>query len=381
MIFILILGLFNSVVFSISNTGSISENKVKLNDTNKKINNKKNQMKVIKNQVISIEDEVNQLDSLIEETEKEITKTEELIQKKEVEIEDFKTSISSLEKEVGSLSEARDKRIVSIYTSGGFKKNNMISFFNALFGGKGFNSILNNTNNLLDVVEYDTKLIDKADRKKNLLQDKKNLLMFEQKNLDDLKKAFELKEKYIEEQKGNKIVYLESLVDEKEELEKILKDLEDASKQIDELIKKLQSQKNKAHVPLKPGKGIFGLPVKDGRITSPFGWRNHPISKKRSFHTGVDIAKKYNAPIYASQSGKVIYSGNAGAYGRVLIIDHGNGWTSMYAHNNKLLVKKGDTVSIGQVISKMGSTGYSTGPHLHFEIRYKGKPNNPMNFL
>ncbi len=122
-----------------------------------------------------------------------------------------------------------------------------------------------------------------------------------------------------------------------------------------------------------------------GRISSPFGWRRHPIFKSRSFHSGIDIAGRYNGNVRASNSGKVIYSGWYGGYGKVVILDHGrvNGTpvTTLYAHLNSARVSVGEYVSKGQVVGNEGTTGYSTGPHVHFEVRVNGRPNNPLNYI
>lgn len=122
-----------------------------------------------------------------------------------------------------------------------------------------------------------------------------------------------------------------------------------------------------------------------GRITSPFGWRRHPIFNSRSFHSGIDIGGQYNGGIRASNAGKVIYTGWYGGYGKVVILDHGqvNGIpiTTLYAHLNSCRVSVGEYVSKGQVVGYEGTTGYSTGPHLHFEVRVNGRPNNPLNYI
>ena len=122
-----------------------------------------------------------------------------------------------------------------------------------------------------------------------------------------------------------------------------------------------------------------------GRITSPFGWRTHPIFNSKSFHSGVDIGGPNLGAIRASNSGKVIYSGWYGGYGKVVIIEHGivNGKpiTTLYAHMNSIAVGNGQRVSKGQVVGYEGTTGYSTGPHCHFEVRVNGQPNNPLNYI
>ena len=122
-----------------------------------------------------------------------------------------------------------------------------------------------------------------------------------------------------------------------------------------------------------------------GRITSPFGYRTHPIFNSRTFHSGVDIGGQFRGAVRASNSGKVIYTGWYGGYGKVVIIDHGsvNGkpTTTLYAHLDSISVSNGAYVSKGQTIGREGTTGYSTGPHCHFEVRVNGKPVNPLNYI
>lgn len=148
----------------------------------------------------------------------------------------------------------------------------------------------------------------------------------------------------------------------------------------------LQSMISKGygHSTVKAASGGFMKPIA-GRITSPFGWRTHPIFKSRTFHSGVDIGGPNYGSIRASNSGRVIYSGWYGGYGKVVIIDHGtvNGkpTTTLYAHMSSTKVSAGQSVSKGQVIGLEGTTGYSTGPHCHFEVRINGKPNNPLNYI
>ena len=118
-----------------------------------------------------------------------------------------------------------------------------------------------------------------------------------------------------------------------------------------------------------------------GRINSPFGWRQHPITKRRDFHTGIDIKGNRNDPIKAAGGGKVVYSGWMGGYGKTLVIEHPNGQSTLYAHCSSLLAGKGATVSQSQIVAKVGTTGRSTGPHLHFEVRNGNSPVNPIKYL
>lgn len=126
----------------------------------------------------------------------------------------------------------------------------------------------------------------------------------------------------------------------------------------------------------------LGLPVKGAyRETSGFGYRSDPFKRTTAFHEGVDIGLAYGAPILATAPGTVSFAGVKGAYGRVVEIDHGGGFKTRYGHLHSITVKAGAAVPIGQKIGTMGSTGRSTGPHLHYEIYFRGKSYDPIKFL
>ncbi len=118
-----------------------------------------------------------------------------------------------------------------------------------------------------------------------------------------------------------------------------------------------------------------------GRFADGFGERLHPITKKMTFHEGLDLAPGWRARVVASQNGKVIFAGIRAGYGRLIVLDHGSGLTSWYGHLDEILVKVSNEVKRGELIGKVGKTGRTTGPHLHFEIRLNGKPQNPFLYL
>jgi len=164
---------------------------------------------------------------------------------------------------------------------------------------------------------------------------------------------------------------------------------EKAQQELEYLSNKLENQIRHSKITKMVANSKFIRPIA-GSITSPFGWRRHPIFGSRRFHTGVDISTSYGTPIKASNDGKVIFSGWYGGYGKVVIIDHGNmnvgshkgkRFSTLYAHMSSTAVGNGSNVRKGQIVGYEGTTGYSTGPHLHFEVRINGKPNNPGNFV
>ncbi len=124
---------------------------------------------------------------------------------------------------------------------------------------------------------------------------------------------------------------------------------------------------------------LFTKPIR-GRFTSSFGTRWHPIYKRKKFHTGIDIGAPYGSRIKSAKEGKVIYAGWKGGYGKVVIIKHQLGYETVYGHMSKISVSVGQYVNAGQIIGRVGSTGVSTGPHLHFEIRRYGQATNPLKY-
>lgn len=184
---------------------------------------------------------------------------------------------------------------------------------------------------------------------------------------DYINRAIARNESMIDKLKNDRIAY-----------EKAEKELAKQSASIGSYINKTAKDSN---VQVASG---FIKPIQ-GRITSPFGWRTHPIFNSRTFHSGVDIGGPNLGAIKASNSGKVIYSGWYGGYGKVVILEHGiiNGKpvTTLYAHMNSIAVSNGQKVTKGQTLGYEGTTGYSTGPHCHFEVRVNGQPNNPLNYI
>ena len=122
-------------------------------------------------------------------------------------------------------------------------------------------------------------------------------------------------------------------------------------------------------------------PIVDGWYSSNFGYRIDPFTGMRSFHEGIDFPASVGTPIVAAASGKVVYAGWHAEYGKIIEVDHGNGLVTRYAHASQIFVNEGDLVVRGQRIASVGSTGRSTGPHLHFEVRLNGVPQNPARFL
>lgn len=160
-----------------------------------------------------------------------------------------------------------------------------------------------------------------------------------------------------------------------QQLDELIKKLDDRSDQLGLMEAMLvQQQANKVAMP-------SARPVDTGWYSSNYGWRIDPFTGQKAFHEGVDFMADTGAPIVAAGGGLVVYSDTYAGYGNMIEIDHGDGLISRYAHTSKMLVKVGDVVMKGQKIGEVGNTGRSTGPHLHFEVRHHGAPQNPEHYL
>lgn len=160
-------------------------------------------------------------------------------------------------------------------------------------------------------------------------------------------------------------------------LERQENELSQKSAEITNWIKSLKSRRKGGYV---NGNMVWPVP-NSANITSPFGNRLHPVLKTYRMHTGIDISAPSGTTIVAANKGTIILSGWQDGYGNTVIVDHGGDITTLYAHCSKLLVSVGDEVEAGAVIAKVGSTGLSTGPHLHFEVRKDGEPVNPLDYV
>jgi murein DD-endopeptidase MepM/ murein hydrolase activator NlpD len=162
--------------------------------------------------------------------------------------------------------------------------------------------------------------------------------------------------------------------------ERALAELEQDSREIEQMLRRLQLTRGGQQRLAKPWSGNLRMPVK-GRLTSPYGYRIHPIYGVRKLHTGIDISAASGTAIKAAGDGVVVFAGRWGGYGNCVILDHGGGVATLYGHCSRLAVSEGQNVTQGQSIAYVGSTGLSTGPHLHFEVRRDGHPVDPMGYL
>lgn len=230
------------------------------------------------------------------------------------------------------------------------------------------------------IAEKDRELLRELRAKAEILAQKKSKLGQQANQLGDLvseiaKKAMEIaKQKSAEEQVAQKLRTQRAFYEQAEQ------QLAGASQRLEAQIRAMETRHRKTNKNMAKGSGAMAYPI-NAPVTSPFGWRRHPIFGVQKFHTGVDLAGRNHSAIRASDGGSVLYTGWYGGYGRVVIISHGNGMATLYAHLARATVEAGQNVSKGDVIGNEGTTGFSTGPHLHFEVRVDGTPKNPISYL
>lgn len=271
-----------------------------------------------------------------------------------------------------------NKRVRSIYIHG------QLSYLEVILGSKSFSDFANRLELLRRVIHSDYDLILDIQNQKAQIEAKKTQLEADKAHLDVLAAEAQKEQDAIAAKKAEQQSVLERARANKSAAEQLEKDLIDRSKQVQSLIQERLRQRETASSgsdeSYTQGSGVMSWPC-NGVITSPYGYRVHPIFGTTIYHSGMDIGVDYGTPIHAADSGTVIYSGWISGYGNAVIIDHGGGVQTLYGHNQSLNVSEGESVAKGSVIAYAGSTGNSTGPHCHFEVRVNGEPADPMAYL
>lgn len=253
-------------------------------------------------------------------------------------------------------------------------KHGRTGYVDVLLGADDFGELLTRWQFLSTIVRADARLIAEFDVGAARYRELYRQLRAEQAELLSLAGQTEARRREIIAKEQQKRSLLTRLQEERAAYEQMVKELEENSTQLESLI--LRSQASPTRAGYVRALGRFLWPAR-GVFTSPFGMRRHPIFGIRRMHTGQDIAAPYGTLLVAAADGRVMYTGWFGGYGKIVLLDHGEGVSSLYAHLSRILVHPGAAVRRGQAIARVGSTGYSTGPHVHFEIRINGRPVDP----
>ncbi len=247
-----------------------------------------------------------------------------------------------------------------------------VNYLEVILGSRSFADFLGRFELLRQVLASDVTLFRQVKEEKRQLEVKKAYLEEQRADLVVVKSDTAARKAAVEQKQEAKAALLSRLQSDQKTIEEALNELERLSKELETYILQIQLAMQR-----EGGKPDFGWPV-GGPITSRFGMRYHPILHVYKQHTGIDIAAARGTSVAAAAPGYVIMAGWVGGYGKCVILDHGGYWSTLYAHLDSISVAANDQVPGGEEIGHVGSTGYSTGPHLHFEIRFRGVPQDPM---
>ena len=335
--------------------------------------------------IVSVSEQLRQIEVQLRQAQHDL----ETIQQQRVAVENDITVNEKLLAEAQKRLKGREavfyNRVRDIYING------RLSYIDVVIGSKDFNDFANRLEILKRIIDSDINLINEIKKERAEIEARKQALEQSRAKLVELEKAAVAKQAEIEQKKQERAVVLEKAKTDQATAMKAIEELNASSAQITALLKQRQAERAAARAAAAQqasssgytwvqGTGQLGWPV-SGEITSPYGYRTHPIWGTTIYHSGIDIGVDEGTPVHAADGGTVVWSGWMGGYGYAVVIDHGNGMSTLYGHNSDLAVSEGQDVGKGQVIAYAGSTGNSTGPHVHFEVRISGDPVDPMGYL
>ena len=357
---------------SICSGTNIEELQEKQNGINTQIKEKSEELTDVQSKLSEALQQIEQLTQKIDEYELEFQKLTNETAKLGESIEELEKKLEEAEKRYEEERAIVEKRLLVIYESG------ETHYLDLLLNTKSLSEFISTYFYLSEIIKNDTDVLNDMERERESIErDKESLI----KQKEKLKETKDNKEKAYIVLENTKIVknnYKKQLTDEEKVLQDEIEKYENELKLVQaEILLKATGELGEEYQG-----GIMAWPVPGyTRLTSEFGMRLHPILYVYKLHTGIDIGAPERANFIAASDGVVISAEYNYSYGNMVIIDHGGGITTLYAHGSQILVQVGQTVKRGTPVLKVGSTGYSTGPHAHFEVRIDGQPVQPLNFL
>lgn len=349
----------------------------------------KGKLDEIKNKIAAKETEVNSAQAKVNEYENKIDTLHNEISETDSEINQVKNSIEENTKEIASAEKEKQLKqdILGERLRNVYKSNLSNKFLYIVLESQSISELLSNITNIQLLVKTDNELIAEVEALQSKLESRQAQLENSKKTLNQKKNELVSKEESLNVVKAEHEETLNTYKSQLDELESLESDknaeLRELANREDEIEKEIQSYFSTSSTDGSSNNVSSGFirPIDSSTITSSYGPRVHPVTGQYKVHTGVDFAAPAGAPFYASKDGIVTTAEYHPAYGNMVIIDHGGGYSTLYAHASSLNVSAGQRVKQGQVVSLVGSTGYSTGPHAHFEIRINGQHVNPMNYI
>jgi murein DD-endopeptidase MepM/ murein hydrolase activator NlpD len=347
-----------------------------IDQKNRELSRIKNKERSVMGNLLKTQKEVDKISSDLSKLKNRVGTTEKRMQSINAELNRTQVDIQKVRGNIDSRKEQLNTRLVSIYKYG------YQSYLEILFQVKNFGEFISRFEMVGNFVRSDLEMLKNLQQQHEYISQKKQEISKYQDELERQKRVYDRLKAEAQTQHGRLLSKantqrraLSNIQNDRQQLEQALDELEELSRSMEA---EIRNEQNKNRTAL--GTGTYIWPVR-GRISSQFGYRFHPVLKKNKYHSGIDIASPRGTPILAADSGIVIFSGYNGGYGKMLTIDHGIGYSTVYGHASALLVGYGQKVTKGQKIALVGSTGLSTGPHLHFEVRKNGVPQNPLSYL
>ena len=317
-----------------------------------------------------------ELTKQIEEYEVEFASLKEKVENKAKEIEEVEIALQTKMDEYRKKDELLKKRVVAMYEAG------ETTYLDLLTQSSGIVEFLSNYYLIEEIVEYDNQLLETIAKERDEIEKTQDNLIKEKEELDaDLIKAQET-EILLINTRTMENTYISRLNEEELAIRQKIQEYKEEQARIEAEIKSAIMWGEDLAIQYSGGPMIWPVGIEGTRITSNYGTRLHPIQGIYKFHSGLDIGNAgYGAPVLAAEDGVVNYAGWMSGYGNCVMITHGEGIVTLYGHGQTVLTEVGAEVKQGDVIMLVGSTGNSTGPHLHFEVRKNGSPVNPLPYL
>jgi murein DD-endopeptidase MepM/ murein hydrolase activator NlpD len=376
-LFCLLVGLSSPAVGAIdpspSPTGSLEE----LQQQQQKIEAQRSTIDQQRNQIDSSEKSAQQklggLHSNIKATSSEISKNESQLQRESQRLKRFEQELSKAEASYNTQQTATVARLKFLQRQRGS------SGWAVLLQSKDLNEFLDRRYQLRRVYQADQKILGQLKAEADAISQKRDEVETQKNQIALLTQQLLAQKLDYQEEAKQQQALISRLRLDRNALEAAENQLAKDSDNIAILIQQRLGISNPSAA-WKPGKGLLSYPCQ-GFLTSGFGYRIHPILGYARFHSGLDFGADYGTPIRAAMRGKVLFAGWYGGYGQAVILDHGNNLVTLYGHTSEIYVSQGQTVQRGDTIAAVGSTGLSTGPHLHFEVRLSGQPVDPSEYL
>ena len=328
----------------------------------------------------NVEAEITAMDDVINAAQKELDSAQ-------ADLDDVTARLEASQK---ALEEANIKREQQFVTFSGrmrfFYENSQLSYLDILLQSEGFSDMLRRLQYIDDIMSYDQNLLTELTATQNEIKTRTEEIKVEKEQSEYLLGVAQEKMDSLDAIVAEKRRLVESYAQDEAKYNQLISSNEKASQEAQAMINKILAEQTPSTTSYVYTGGQLNWPVpsrsaSSSSLSSGYVSRNRPIGRGSEFHTGYDIPASYGSAVVAAEAGTVIYAGWMSGYGNTIMINHGNGLVTLYGHNSSLTVSKGDTVSRGQQVAKIGSTGNSTGNHCHFEVRVNGSHTNPEPYL